>query len=50
MSVPDRLAEMTTVEAAEAVARGTIVVIPAGALEQHGPGMALGTDLVRAEA
>ncbi len=50
MTAPDRLAEMTTLDAADAVARGTIVLIPAGALEQHGPGMALGTDLVRAEA
>ena len=50
MTAPDRLAEMTTREAADAVARGTIVLIPAGALEQHGPGMALGTDLFRAEA
>lgn len=50
MSVPVRLAEMTTREAADAAARGTVVLIPAGALEQHGPGMALGTDLFRAEA
>ncbi|MBO0609848.1 creatininase family protein [Myceligenerans salitolerans] len=50
MTGPDRLAEMTTVEAAGAAARGTVVLIPAGALEQHGPAMALGTDLVRAEA
>lgn len=50
MSAPVRLAEMTTREAADAAARGTIVLIPAGALEQHGPGMALGTDLFRAEA
>ena len=50
MTALDRLAEMTTLEAADAVARGTIVLIPAGALEQHGPGMVLGTDLVRAEA
>lgn len=40
---------MTTIEAAEAVAAGTVVIIPAGAFEQHGPGMPLATDLVRAE-
>lgn len=50
MSAPLRLAEMTTVEAADAVARGTVVLIPAGAFEQHGPGLPLATDLVRAEA
>lgn len=50
MTAPYRLAEMTTHEAADAAARGTVVLVPAGALEQHGPGMALGTDLVRAEA
>lgn len=46
---PFHLAEMTTIEAAEAVAAGTVVIIPAGAFEQHGPGMPLATDLVRAE-
>lgn len=45
-----RLAEMTTVEAAEAVAAGTVVAIPAGAFEQHGPGLPLATDLMRADA
>jgi creatinine amidohydrolase len=50
MNVPVHLAEMTTSEAADAAARGTVVLIPAGALEQHGPGMVLGTDLFRAEA
>lgn len=40
---------MTTIEAAEAVAAGTVVIIPAGAFEQHGPGMPLATDLIRAE-
>lgn len=40
---------MTTVEAAHAAATGTVVIIPAGAFEQHGPGMPLATDLIRAE-
>ncbi|MFF3749011.1 creatininase family protein [Streptomyces sp. NPDC002018] len=46
---PTRLAEMTTVEAAEAVTASPVVIIPAGAFEQHGPGMPLATDTVRAE-
>ncbi len=44
-----RLGEVTTLEAEQAVARGTVVVLPAGAFEQHGPGMPLATDFVRAE-
>lgn len=44
---PIRLGEMTTVEAAAAT--GAVVIIPAGAFEQHGPGLPLATDLVRAE-
>jgi creatinine amidohydrolase len=40
---------MTTVEAADAVAAGCVVIIPAGAFEQHGPGMPLATDMIRAE-
>ncbi|WP_049576000.1 creatininase family protein [Streptomyces sp. SBT349] len=46
---PHRLGEMTTVEAAEAVTTAPVVLIPAGAFEQHGPGMPLATDLIRAE-
>ncbi|MFD7898357.1 creatininase family protein [Streptomyces sp. NPDC059568] len=46
---PLRLAEMTTLEAAEAVTASPVVIIPAGAFEQHGPGMPLATDTVRAE-
>ncbi|TDV55180.1 creatininase family protein [Actinophytocola oryzae] len=42
-----RLGSMTTAEAADAV--GGVVIIPAGAFEQHGPGLPLATDLVRAE-
>lgn len=45
-----RLAEMTTVEAADAVVDSPVVLLPAGAFEQHGPGLPLATDLVRAEA
>ncbi|WP_285777094.1 creatininase family protein [Microtetraspora sp. NBRC 13810] len=40
---------MTTVEAAEAVRDSPLVIIPAGAFEQHGPGMPLATDTIRAE-
>ncbi|MZD05665.1 creatininase family protein, partial [Streptomyces sp. SID5785] len=46
---PLRLAELTTDEAAEAVHRAPVVIIPAGAYEQHGPGMPIATDTVRAE-
>jgi creatinine amidohydrolase len=44
-----RLGEMTTLEAAEAVRASPLVIIPAGAFEQHGPGMPLATDTIRAE-
>ena len=44
------LATMTTVEAAAAVVDSPVVLIPAGAFEQHGPGLPLATDLIRAEA
>ena len=40
---------MTTLEAAEAVRARPLVIIPAGAFEQHGPGMPLATDTIRAE-
>lgn len=46
---PARLAEMTTVEATAAVTASPVVIIPAGACEQHGPGMPLATDTIRAE-
>ena len=45
-----RLAAMTTTEAAAAVVDSPVVLLPAGAFEQHGPGLPLATDLVRAEA
>ncbi|MFC7623923.1 creatininase family protein [Microlunatus sp. GCM10028923] len=44
-----RLAELTTDEAAAAAATGAAVLLPVGAFEQHGPGLPLATDLVRAE-
>lgn len=45
-----RLAEMTTVEAGQAVRDSPVVLLPAGAFEQHGPALPLATDLLRAEA
>ncbi|EME36864.1 creatininase family protein [Kocuria palustris] len=45
-----RLAEMTSAEAAASAQAGRIVVLPVGALEQHGPAMPLGTDTYRADA
>ncbi|WP_419996190.1 creatininase family protein [Streptomyces boninensis] len=45
-----KLAEMTTVEAAAAVRTSPLVILPAGAYEQHGPGMPIATDTLRAEA
>ena len=45
-----KLAEMTTVEAAQAAHDGTVVVIPVGAFEQHGAGLPMATDQIRAEA
>lgn len=50
MTVPShRLGELTTRDAAESVARGDIVILPAGAFEQHGPALPMATDLIRAE-
>ncbi|WP_327351148.1 creatininase family protein [Streptomyces sp. NBC_01304] len=40
---------MTTEEAARAVTESPVVILPAGAFEQHGPGMPLATDTIRAE-
>lgn len=44
-----RLGELTTDDAAASVARGDVVILPAGAFEQHGPAMPMATDLIRAE-
>lgn len=49
-AAPRRLGHMTTGEAAAAAAAGTVVVLPVGAFEQHGPGLPLATDQIRAEA
>ncbi|MGZ0148004.1 creatininase family protein [Kribbella sp. WER1] len=43
-----RLAEMTTDEALAAVRTAPLVIVPVGAQEQHGGGMAMSTDTVRA--
>lgn len=48
MSGP-RLGELTTQDAARAVTGSPVVILAAGAFEQHGPGLPLATDLVRAE-
>ncbi|MBR8742298.1 creatininase family protein [Nocardiopsis sp. MG754419] len=47
---PHHLADMTTEEAALAVTERPVVLLAAGAFEQHGPALPLATDLVRAEA
>ncbi|MGW0517599.1 creatininase family protein [Crossiella sp. NPDC003009] len=44
-----RLGELTTEEAQAAVLASPVVLLPAGAFEQHGPGLPLATDLIRAE-
>ncbi|GGF40037.1 creatininase [Marmoricola endophyticus] len=44
------LGHMTTLEAADAAAAGTVVLLPVGAFEQHGSGLPLATDQIRAEA
>ncbi|MGH8825492.1 MAG: creatininase family protein [Jiangellaceae bacterium] len=43
------LAEMTSPEAAEAVARSRTAVVPLGSIEQHGPHLPNGTDTMAAE-
>lgn len=45
-----RLAELTTVEAAAAIARASVVLLPVGAVEQHGPHLSLETDARVAES
>ena len=51
MTQPDgvRLAELTTDEFAAALARGRWLLLPFGAIEQHGPHLPLATDLIEAE-
>ncbi len=45
-----RLAHLTHAEAAAAIERDAVLLLPVGAMEQHGPAMPLGTDTIRAEA
>ncbi|NLU84313.1 creatininase family protein [Rhodococcus sp. HNM0569] len=45
-----RYVELTTVEAATVLGRDSILVIPTGAVEPHGPHLPLATDLVMADA
>lgn len=45
----DDLYQMTSPEAAEAIARSATVVIPIGSIEQHGPHLPNGTDTMAAE-
>lgn len=49
MTTTRLLGEMTTAESAAAVTASPVVLVPAGAFEQHGPGLPLATDLIRAE-
>jgi creatinine amidohydrolase len=44
----NKLAELTTDQARDAVRTSPLVIIPVGAQEQHGGGMAMSTDTVRA--
>lgn len=47
---PHRLGERTAPEALAAQRAGALLVLPVGATEQHGPGLPLATDAIRAEA
>jgi creatinine amidohydrolase len=49
MATEVRLARLTTEEFAEAMRAGRWVLLPFGALEQHGPHLPLATDLMEAE-
>ena len=51
MAEPDgtRIAHLTTEELATALARGRWLLLPFGAIEQHGPHLPLATDLIEAE-
>jgi len=46
MSAPRRLAELTTEEAAGALRAGTVLLLPLGSLEAHGPHLPLETDVI----
>ena len=45
-----RLADLTTTDAADALAVAEVAVLPTGSTEQHGPALPLSTDAVSAEA
>lgn len=45
-----QLAELTTTEAAEALAAAEVALLPTGSTEQHGPALPLSTDAMTAEA
>lgn len=45
-----RLGEVTAPEAAERITEDSIVILPLGAIEQHGPHLPLATDLIVVEA
>jgi creatinine amidohydrolase/Fe(II)-dependent formamide hydrolase-like protein len=47
---PVLLEEMTRQQAANAVRTGRLVILPIGAIEQHGPHPPLGTDAFQVEA
>jgi len=46
MSAPRRLAALTTEEAAGALCAGTVLLLPIGSLEAHGPHLPLETDVI----
>ncbi|QNG20498.1 creatininase family protein [Rhodococcus triatomae] len=45
-----RYVDLTTAEVSEALSRDSVLVLPTGAIEPHGPHLPLSTDLVVAEA
>lgn len=45
-----RYADLTTAEVTHALSRDSVLVLPTGAIEPHGPHLPLSTDLVMAEA
>ena len=49
MSTPVRLAELTSPEVGEWVARGALALLPVGQVEEHGPHLPVSTDWVIAE-
>ncbi|MFF0708975.1 creatininase family protein [Gordonia sputi] len=45
-----RYADLTTAEVADALGRDSVLVLPTGAIEPHGPHLPLSTDLIMAES